>query len=226
MLAAYDLVVTDGISSPSPGACALIQQFVEGGGSVFVIPDSAAQGLDALYPALSLSAPKGWIQKKDKSARSVDPSAVPWGVPGGPPRVDWPEYDRILDRAPHAKEEVLIEANNGTAYLSQVRGTSGAGHVYLLGTNLETGNLTRHSLFVPTLLRAAESARQTEGRRYLLGRDQAMTLALQDAFAASRETDVAWSVVQLHTPAGQPEVKVVPEVRTTPDGLRLGWGRH
>ena len=99
--------------------------------------------------------------------------------------MDWPEYD-YLDRAPHANEEVLIEANNGTAYLSQVRGTSGAGHVYLLGTNLETGNLTRHSLFVPTLLRAAESARQTEGRRYLLGRDQAMTLALQDASAASR----------------------------------------
>ena len=57
-----------------------------------------------------------------------------------------------------------------------------------------------------------------------LGRDQAMTLALQDASAASRETDVAWSVVQLHTPPGQPDMKVVPEVRTTPDGLRLGWG--
>ena len=119
-------------------------------------------------------------------------------------------------------EEVLIEANNGLAYLSQVRGTTGHGHVYLLGTNLETGNLTRHGLFVPTLLRAAESSRQTEGRRYLLGRDQAMTL--QDASATSRETDVAWSVVQLHPPAGQPEVKVVPEVRTTPEGLRLGWG--
>lgn len=225
VLAAYDLVVTDGISSPSPGACALIQQFVEGGGSVFVIPDSAAQGLDALYPALSLAAPRGWIQEEGQV------SEVRWTHPlyrgvfrAVPSRVDWPEYDRILDRTPHAKEEVLIEANNGTAYLSQVRGTSGTGHVYLLGTNLETGNLTRHSLFVPTLLRTAESARQTEGRRYLLGRDQAMTLALQDASAASRETDVDWSVVQLHTPSGQPDVRVVPEVRTTPDGLRLGWG--
>ena len=203
----------------------MIQQFVEGGGSVFVIPDSAAQGLDALYPALSLAAPRGWIQEEGQV------SEVRWTHPlyrgvfrAVPSRVDWPEYDRILDRTPHAKEEVLIEANNGTAYLSQVRGTSGSGHVYLLGTNLETGNLTRHSLFVPTLLRTAESARQTEGRRYLLGRDQAMTLALQDASAASRETDVDWSVVQVHKPSGQPDVRVVPEVRTTPDGLRLGWG--
>ena len=106
----------------------------------------------------------------------MDPSAVPRGVPSRSLPRGLAEYDRILDRTPHAKEEVLIEANNGTAYLSQVRGTSGTGHVYLLGTNLETGNLTRHSLFVPTLLRTAESARQTEGRRYLLGCDQALSL--------------------------------------------------
>ena len=225
MLAAYDLVVADAISSPSPGACALVAQFVENGGSAMVIPDSAAQGLEALYAALSLTQPRGWIQGDGQV------SQVKWAHPlykgvfrSVPSRVDWPEYDRILDRTPNDNEEVLIEANNGAAYFSQIQGYEGRGSAYLLGTPLETGNLTRHGLFVPTLLRVAESSRQTQERRFLLGRDQALTLALDEQAAAQREADVTWSVSQLQRTEGRPAVQVVPEVRTTPEGLRLGWG--
>ncbi len=225
VLASFDLLVTNGITKPSLGACALVEQFVSGGGSVLVIPDSAAQGLEVLFSALSLDPPVGWMKE------SGQVSQVRWTHPlyrgvfrAVPSRVDWPEYDRILNRRIKSEEEVLIEANNGAAYLSQIQGTSGRGTVYLLGTNLETGNLTRHGLFVPTLLRIAESARLTEERRYLLGRDLSLTLALNQELNSEREASVSWSVIQLDIPPNQTSVKVVPEVRTTPDGLRLSWG--
>ena len=41
---------------------------------------------------------------------------------------------------------------------------------------------------------------------------------------SEREASVSWSVIQLDIPPNQTSVKVVPEVRTTPDGLRLSWG--
>ena len=94
----------------------------------------------------------------------------------------------------------------------------------MLGTPLETGNLTRHGLFVPTLLRMAESARQTQGRRLLLGRDQALTLALRRDSTSNRDAEIAWLIEQASTQTEGSNSKVVPEVRTTPDGTRLGWG--
>ena len=224
-LAGYDLVVADALLAPSPGALSLLQQFVEGGGTVLVVPDSAAQGTSDLCGALGMRTPKGWLREPGQVEE------VRWTHPlyrgvfrSIPSRVDWPNYDRILNRTAGASEEVLITAANGMPYLSLLGGTDGRGDVYLLGTSLETGNLTRHGLFVPTLLRLAESARQTQGRRLLLGRDQSITLAVQRDSSAGRDADIAWSIQRASNSNAPQNSKVVPEVRTTPDGTRLGWG--
>ena len=139
-----------------------------------------------------------------------------------PSKVDWPSYDRVLNRTPAGREEVLIEAANGSSYLSLIRGTQGRGDVYLLGTCLETGNLVRHGLFVPTLLRMAESSRLVEARQFLLGRDQAMTLALEPDDMLAVEAESSWSIEQVDN--NTKSVSIVPEVRKTSEGLRLGWG--
>ena len=44
-LAGFDLVVADGLSQVSAGALSLVAQFVEGGGSVLVVPDSMGTGV-------------------------------------------------------------------------------------------------------------------------------------------------------------------------------------
>ena len=139
-----------------------------------------------------------------------------------PSKVDWPSYDRVLNRTLAGREEVLIEAANGSSYLSLIRGTQGRGDVYLLGTCLETGNLVRHGLFVPTLLRMAESSRLIEARQFLLGRDQAMTLALEPDDMLAVEAESSWSIEQVDN--NTKSVSIVPEVRKTSEGLRLGWG--
>ena len=88
----------------------------------------------------------------------------------------------------------MIEAANGASYLSLIRGTQGRGDIYLLGTCLETGNLVRHGLFVPTLLRMAESSRLVEARQLFLGRDQAMTLTLSPEDMLSVDSESSWSI--------------------------------
>ena len=226
MLSGYDLVVMDGLSQPSSGALGLLEEFVRGGGSVLVIPDSAAIGAQAACSALGLGVPKGWLKGEGQV------SEVRWTHPlyrevfrKVPSRVDWPRYDRILDRRMDEREEVLVGAANGMAYLSCVRGSGGKGSVFLLGTCLETGNFTRHSLFVPTLLRIAESSRNSQARRCLLGRDQSITLALPpDVQSAERNQNPLWSMVKVTDLTETPSSGFVPEARTTPEGIRLGWG--
>ena len=132
-LAGFDLVVVDGLSQASAGALSLVAQFVEGGGSVLVVPDSAGVGVAPMCEALGLTKPSGW------NVESGRVGEVTWTHPfyrgvfrSVPSKVDWPTYDRVMNRTPGSREEVLIEAANGASYLSLIRGTQGRGDVYLL----------------------------------------------------------------------------------------------
>lgn len=223
-LAGFDLVVADGLAQASAGALSMMAQFVERGGSVMVVPDSAGVGVALMCTALGLTRPRGWNSESGRVGE------VSWTHPfyqgvfrSVPSKVDWPSYDRVLNRTPASREEVLIEAANGASYLSLIRGAQGRGHVYLLGTCLETGNLVRHGLFVPTLLRMAESSRLVEARQFLLGRDQAMTLALAPDDMIELDAGTSWSIERA-SPDNTKALSIVPEVRTTSEGLRLGWG--
>lgn len=223
-LAGFDLVVADGLAQASAGALSMMAQFVERGGSVMVVPDSAGVGVASMCTALGLTRPRGWNSESGRVGE------VSWTHPfyqgvfrSVPSKVDWPSYDRVLNRTPASREEVLIEAANGASYLSLIRGAQGRGHVYLLGTCLETGNLVRHGLFVPTLLRMAESSRLVEARQFLLGRDQAMTLALAPDDMIELDAGTSWSIERA-SPDNTKALSIVPEVRTTSEGLRLGWG--
>lgn len=223
-LAGFDLVVADGLAQASAGALSMMAQFVERGGSVMVVPDSAGVGVALMCTALGLTRPRGWNSESGRVGE------VSWTHPfyqgvfrSVPSKVDWPSYDRVLNRTPASREEVLIEAANGASYLSLIRGAQGRGDVYLLGTCLETGNLVRHGLFVPTLLRMAESSRLVEARQFLLGRDQAMTLALAPDDMIELDAGTSWSIERA-SPDNTKALSIVPEVRTTSEGLRLGWG--
>ena len=220
-LAGFDLVVADGIDNPSQGEVALLRQFIEQGGSVFLIPDSAGIGIASLCDGLGFQKPSGWNREAGEVRQ------VKWRHPffdgvfqSVPSRVNWPTYDRILRRRTSNDEETLVSAANGMPYLSRISAWQGKGALYLLGTALETGSLKRHSLFVPMLLRMAESARSTEARQLLLGKDQALTIAFRQSATNRRISETAWHIESLTNPTE----KRVPEVRTTPQGTQFGWG--
>ena len=225
VLATYDLVVADAVSSPSLGAASLLAQFVANGGTALLIPDSAASGISSLTTPLGLGTTQGWVRQEGR----VDD--VRWNHPlykgvfrSTPSRVDWPSYDRILNRRMLPKEEMLASASNGLCYLSMLRGTEGRGDVYLLSTPLETGSFARHGLFVPTILRMAESARSTTSMSMELGRDQALTLTTSADSTLMREREVSWRIVPTESQSAPIATQIVPESRSTPEGVRLGWG--
>ena len=226
ILAGYDFVVADALTEPSAGALALLAQFANGGGSVLVVPDSSARGLSSICEALELLPPKGWVMEQGTVQKVQWTHPLYQGVFRAiPSRVNWPSYDRIMARGLAMDDETLIEASNGDAYLTLTRGADGRGDIYLLGTCLETGNLIRHGLFVPSLLRMAESSRQTQSRSFLLGRDQSMTIALDPSRDEASTSERSWTIDHVNSSANSARgVSIVPEVRTTSEGLRLGWG--
>ena len=223
LLAGYDFVIVDALTDPSPGAMGLLWQFVQGGGSVFVIPDLSGEGTNAILSALDVPEASGWFMEDGQ----VDD--VRWSHPlykgvfrSIPSRVDWPSYDRIMERPVGQTEEILISTPNGRSYLSFLRGINGQGDVYILGTPLETGNLTRHGLFVPSILRMAESSRQAKENRCMLGRDGSLILPLLRDDDQGVSKDLAWGIEQ--SSSNSQPTKIVPEVRTVPDGIRIEWG--
>ena len=207
-LMGYDLLVVHAIEAPSLGAVSLVREFMSLGGTVMVLPDSAARGTSWVTGEAS------WVREE---GRVTD---VQWSHPlfqpvfrSVPSRVDWPAYDRILDRRPRAQEEVLATAANGLPYLTRIPSEKG-GDLYLLGTCLETGNFTRHGLFVPTMLRVAESARHGAALAQRLDDTEAVIVPKQPG----PQRDHTWRIV------GAENVLVVPEARSTARGTSLRWG--
>ena len=94
-LMGYDLLVVHAIDEPSLGAVSLVREFMTLGGTVMVLPDSLARGTSWVAGDAS------WVRGE---GRVTD---VQWSHPlfqpvfrSVPSRVDWPVYDRILNRRP------------------------------------------------------------------------------------------------------------------------------
>lgn len=219
-LLTYDALVVNGIRNPSAGELAQLVQFQKEGGTILVIPDSACAGMTSIGQALGLGNLNGWTFSNGQveQVRWTHPlfQGVFRSVPKG---VDWPTYDRLLNRIPLSNEEVLATADNGLPFLSLIRQPGHAGIVFLFHSPLETGNFTRHGLFVPTLLRMVESSRQTHSMQLTLGEDQTFVLPLRMDTLEVRATDLEWQI----RPDGE-ERHWVPEVRSTTLGTKLGWG--
>jgi len=240
-LDAFDLIVFDGVQRPSLGALAMLRDFHVGGGTVVVVPDSSGNGVKAWFEAFELPPPSGWHRQAGQVAN------LRWNHPlfkgvfrDVPQNIDWPTYDRTLDRRKLPTEEVLATTAHGAPYLSVLRAPKAEqvrqpGDVYVLASPLETGNLTRHGLFVPLLLRIAEQARNTQIQHLVLGRDVSTTLALAEDSTTSRLADIQWELRPfsrsndpLNASQGRPQgpARVVPEARSSPEGTRLGWGSN
>ncbi|MGB2229467.1 MAG: hypothetical protein ACPHZB_08055, partial [Flavobacteriales bacterium] len=208
VLMGYDLLVVHAIDAPSLGAVSLVREFMALGGTVMVLPDSLARGTSWIAGDASFVRGEGRVTDVQWSHPLFQP--VFRSVPS---RVDWPVYDRILNRRPTAQEEILATAANGLPYLTRMPSDEG-GDLYLLGTCLETGNFTRHGLFVPTLLRVAESARHGAALAQRLDDTEALTVPR----LPGQRRDNTWRIV------GASDVQVVPERRSTPQGTSLRWG--
>jgi hypothetical protein len=229
-LSRFDLVIADALTDPAPGSLALLRDFNNAGGTVLIVPDSAGRGVIALAEAMSLPLPRGWIRENGQV------SHVQWKHPlfqgvfrHVPSNIDWPAYDRLLDRPRSLDEDVIAIAANGLPYWSVLSNEADrGGDIHWLATPLETGNLTRHGLFVPLILRVAQSARNVQSHSLTLGKDLALVIPVSSDNDNSRSADIAWTIQAVSSEDAEASSnapqRIVPEVRITPEGVKLGWG--
>ena len=214
-LSNYDLIISNGLTSPSNGYTNSLVQFVNEGGAVLVIPDTLEFNSRA---ELLLSNLVWGGFSWDRIEEYVDS----WAERGAS------IYDGVFSSthlngsskskyAPSMVREYTLRVGtnwNGTNFLGRSR--LGKGAAFLLGTPLndDVSNLTSHALFVPLILRMVETSRSSEIKSVVLGRENAVTLREEH----NRGTDIR--IVKEDSTES-----IIPEVRTI-NATRLRWGQR
>ena len=222
-LAAADLIVLQGVRSPSSGLVAALLDGVEGGQSAWLIPPSETleAGWTELLTGLGAGAPGTWIGL-DAPARLGELHHTHPLYSGvfsqAPRRVDLPSvrgwYGRLR---PGPEERRLLSFADGKPFLTA--GEHGDGRFYWMASPLDAAwnNVAQHALLVPTALRMAESARSSGLRQFEAGRDQ--DLMVRGMRGAGSE---GWSLES----AIDSSARTLLTARSVPGGHRLRLPLH
>ncbi|MBL7964162.1 MAG: BatA domain-containing protein [Flavobacteriales bacterium] len=208
-----DLIVLNAPQDVATGLARSLADAVEEGASLAVFPalNSPPSTLAPLLAEFGMAAPAAF----DTSRLGVERMEVehPFfrdAFTVLPRNLDLPFTLRHLPLRTPPGADILLRTRDGSPFLAAVQ--KGKGTVYLCATPLaeDAGNLTRHALFVTSLLRMAELSRPSGPLYHQLGADAIIPL-FTDLLLGDQ-------VVHLRGPDG---VDVVPEVRRTPAGTGI-----
>jgi len=209
-----DLVVIAGVRNPSSGWIEVLLSQIESGGSVVFIPPSGdlGEGWNRLMERLGTVGLGAWTTSEEpiRIGQIHDEHPHFQGVFNNlPERIDLPSV-----RGWHARqrrdlrgERPLMSFPNGDVFITA--GAFGQGKFYTLSSPLQSAwnNLSHHALWVPTLLRMAENARQTPLISTTAGRQDRILLG-----GAQMRTDAPWTI----EPGG-----LRPAVSNVPGGIAM-----
>jgi len=180
-LSTYDLIIANGIKTPTSGLIQSLKNFTLKGGSVVIIPDSANLSSKANSLRTELGFGSGIQWSRSDSPQNIGNLKFENPFFEGmfssvPNRMDMPSTDRCIARKITPQEEVLAFTNAGLPFLSKIN--VGEGGAFLFGSPIanETGNFVNHALFVPLLLRMSEVARSAKVEAITLGKDNYISL--------------------------------------------------
>ena len=191
-----DLVVVAGIRNLSSGWVEVLARLVEDGGSVLLIPPPEALGA-------------GWA---DLTSRIGAASMGLWTVTDEPVRIGalhagHPHFEGVFTNLPERldlpkvrgwhnrpekemqSERALFSMAGGAPFVTA--GALGRGSYYVLSSPLQSewNNFSHHALWVPTLLRMAETARRAPLLRATAGRASRILIG-----GAEARTDAQWTI--------------------------------
>ena len=192
-LPSYGLIVLLELREIPGGLSEELRAFVEGGGSLWLIPsaDVKPSGYDAFMTAFGLPA-LGEMQRSDERVREVNVEHPLYrGIfESIPKNMDLPAVRRYYSfpdaRIPGA--DALMSMGGGRHFLSAYK--KGRGRLYFLKTSLdsESGNFARHALFVASALRMAELSKATELRSIALDEQASFSIPAFTALSAQNLT--------------------------------------
>lgn len=154
-----NLIVLNGINSPSDGLVTELKKYVEAGGNLMIIPGLKADvnALNRLQAALKLP-PFGNPRSGDFKATSVNTdgtffSDIFESVPKNP---DLPYVKSYYPIAGSGNHETIIKLNTGDALFGYFTTDKGSKVFYSsVAADDQAGNFHRHALFVPVMLKSA-----------------------------------------------------------------------
>jgi len=220
LLKQSDFVLVSGWPAPSTGMAEALRGFVSNGGSCLWIPDSSAvESLETqMRSALGFGSDGTWLETPGgRVGQIATEHPIFAGVFRKIPRaLDLPRLNRVLSRTPMAREEILVQSEQGSPFISRVGIDKGS--AYMLGSTIheEHSNFTRHALFVPLMLRMAERARYTPVLACALGEGRSLDIPGDLGPTQSLTLQSAGNDVQVW----QPEVRK----QMTSNGLTLPAG--
>jgi hypothetical protein len=181
-LAADNMIVLNGLQTISSGLSQELRKFVDNGGSLVVYPgtdidmNAYNEFLLTLNTARFMSldtanAKVAKIELQHQLYRDVFEDV--------PDNMDLPRTlsHYKLSQSVRSNEESLLRLQNGDAFLSRFE--VGKGKVYLWTVPLDPdfSNLTRHAIFVTSMLRIAEFSLPESELEYTIGRDNVVELS-------------------------------------------------
>lgn len=154
-----NLIVLNGITSPSDGLVTELKKYAEAGGNLMIIPGlkTDVNALNRLHAALKLP-PFGNLRSGDFKATSVNTegtffSDIFESVPKNP---DLPTVKNYFPISGSGNHETIIKLNTGDALFGYFTTDKGGKVFYSsVAADDQAGNFHRHALFVPVMLKSA-----------------------------------------------------------------------
>ena len=214
----FDLIISNGLNSPSNGYSNTLAKFVDGGGTVLIIPDTNEINprAELLMNGLGFGEEYVWDRSDELNAINSLNVEHPYfdGVfSSTPSKMDLPKSIMALRYKASAEVERLGSNWNGQNFL--VKAQHGRGSSFLLGMPLgkEISNLTSHALFVPLILRMVHTSRKSEINAITLGEEN--TITLREEF----ESGATVRIISTDSASS-----IIPEIRSVNGVSRLTLG--
>lgn len=180
-LGTYDLIILNKLPEISSGLTQEIQKYVSTGGSLLVLPSvkSTRESYANFMQQLDIPAPSGIDTQSVKVSKiNLEDLFFKNVFEKRPTQIDLPVSRHYFTVAGSSRsmETVLMEMENGRPMFSRFSYKKGKIYISYTATEPEGGNFSRHALFVPVLLRAAELSQDNWPASFTLGRDLSVEL--------------------------------------------------
>jgi hypothetical protein len=165
-IASQDLIILDELNSIPGGLSAALENFLEGGGSVWIIP--SAQADPNSYNSFLASAGAGVLMEINELERRVQTINTSHPLYKGvferiPRNIDLPQVKKYysISASVRSTGDDLLTLQGGTPLLSSYPTQEGMVYLQSAPIRVPENNFARHAIFVPTALRIAELSRPT-----------------------------------------------------------------
>jgi hypothetical protein len=173
------LIIMNELKEISSGFTAEIKKYVDDGGSLLIIPDSASDLLSysAFLNGIGADPFTAIVENEEKVVKIALEDPLFTGVFSDGSKVDessdFPIVRKYFSQSvsSSSRREMLMQLRSGSPLLSRYKAGNGVIYIFSVPLNSSFSNLARHALFVPVLYRIALLSEKPSSLAYMIGRD-------------------------------------------------------